>query len=354
MPERIAIVFGTRPEAIKMAPLVAAFRKDPRFVVNVCVTAQHRQMLDQVLNAFGIIPDDDLNLMEPGQTLASLTSKTLNALDDYLVRTQPKLLLAQGDTTTVLASTLAAFYRKVPVGHVEAGLRTGDINSPWPEEANRVLTSRLATLHFAPTTRAAENLIAESVPPSRVFITGNTVVDALKEMVRRNETNPPTGLPEFPPRYVLITGHRRESFGDGFEQICRAIVELARRFPEVGFVYPVHLNPNVREPVERILGHGHHNIYLLEPLGYREFIEVFRKCTLVLTDSGGVQEEAPTLNKPLLIMRDNTERPEGVEVGAVKLVGPHQPGIVAEVTRLLMDRVAYADMTGRYNPYGDG
>ena len=353
----VSIVFGTRPEAIKLAPVVAAFRADARFRVHACAAAQHRQMLDQVLAAFELTPDADLDLMRPGQTLAGLTARALEALDGYLAAVKPDLLLVQGDTTTVLAATLAAFYRKVPVGHVEAGLRTGNLQSPWPEEANRVLTTRLARLHFAPTPASAQNLLREGVPPDRVFVTGNTVIDALLETVRRVEANPPP-IPGLAAQvldkpFVLVTGHRRENFGDGFEQIGRAIATLAERFPQVGFVYPVHLNPNVREPVERLL-RGRPNVHLLEPLGYREFVEVFRRCTLVLTDSGGVQEEAPTLGKPVLVMRDTTERPEGVEVGAVRLVGAQYAGIVDATTELLASESARAAMTGKPNPYGDG
>jgi UDP-N-acetylglucosamine 2-epimerase (non-hydrolysing) len=359
-PKNVCVVFGTRPEAIKLAPVILAARGDSRFAVEVCVTGQHREMLDQVLGTFGIKPDVDLNLMTPGQSLAELTARTIASVDAHLANSNPDLVLVQGDTTTVLATALAAFYRRVPVGHVEAGLRTGDLGSPFPEEANRVLTSRLAALHFAPTPAAADNLHGEGVPPGRVFVTGNTVIDALLHTVRDVEANPPTipGLPldALPPgrRFVLITGHRRENFGDGFEQICRAVAALADRFPDVAFVYPVHLNPNVREPIFRVLGGKRPNLFLLEPLAYREFIDLFRRCTLVLTDSGGVQEEAPTLQKPVLVMRDTTERPEGVAVGAVKLVGPRFDGIVNGVTELLTNPAAYAEMVGKPNPYGDG
>ncbi|MBX3397719.1 MAG: UDP-N-acetylglucosamine 2-epimerase (non-hydrolyzing) [Gemmataceae bacterium] len=355
----LGVVFGTRPEAIKLAPVIAAARGDSRFRVDVCVTGQHRQMLDQVLSAFRIEPDTDLNLMQPGQTLADLTARTLVAVDGWLARSKPDLVLVQGDTTTVLATGLAAFYRHVPVGHVEAGLRTGNLRSPFPEEANRVLATRLASLHFAPTDATAANLRKEGVPAERVFVTGNTVIDALLHVVRELEMNPPEipGVPcEALPadrRFVLITGHRRENFGDGFEQICRAIAALAERFPDVAFVYPVHLNPNVREPVERIL-RGRSNVILTEPQGYREFIDLFRRCTFVLTDSGGIQEEAPTLGKPVLVMRDTTERPEGVAVGAVKLVGAEFDGIVNASMQLLTNPVALAAMTGKPNPYGDG
>jgi UDP-N-acetylglucosamine 2-epimerase (non-hydrolysing) len=357
---KLSVIFGTRPEAIKLAPVVFAAKADGRFAVEVCVTGQHRHMLDQVLAAFDLTPDVDLNLMTPGQTLAELTARSLTALDSYLASSRPNVILVQGDTTTVLAASLAAFYRRVPVGHVEAGLRTGDLHSPFPEEANRVLTTRLASLHFAPTRAAADNLLSDGVPPDRVLVTGNTVIDALQYMVPRVEADPPTipGLPlEALPagrEFVLITGHRRENFGDGFENICRAIAALADRFPDVAFVYPVHLNPNVRHSVDRWLRGDRPNVYLLEPLGYREFLELFRRCTLVLTDSGGIQEEAPTLGKPVLVMRDSTERPEGVAAGAVRLVGPRFDGIIEGVTELLTDRLAYACMIDRPNPYGDG
>lgn len=357
---KIGFVFGTRPEAIKLAPVIAAARADGRFKVEVCVTGQHRQMLDQVLAAFGIVPDIDLNLMKPGQMLADLTARTLVAVDEYLAKSRPDLILVQGDTTTVLAASLAAFYRHIPVGHVEAGLRTGNMQSPFPEEANRVLATRLSRLHFAPTQSSADNLLREGVPADRVFVTGNTVIDALLHVVREVKAKPPPipGLPAnaLPSgkRFVLITGHRRENFGGGFDEICRAVATLADRFPEVAFVYPVHLNPNVREPVDRILRGGRANVFLTEPQGYSEFIELFRRCTFVLTDSGGIQEEAPTLNKPVLVMRDTTERPEGVATGAVKLVGPHFDGIVNAVTELLTSESAYTAMTGKANPYGDG
>jgi UDP-N-acetylglucosamine 2-epimerase (non-hydrolysing) len=356
---KLAFVFGTRPEAIKLAPVIAAGRADSRYQIEVCVTGQHRQMLDQVLEAFHIQPDVDLNLMRPGQTLTDLTARTLVAVDGWLATARPDLVLVQGDTTTVLAAALAAFYRHVPVGHVEAGLRTGDLRSPFPEEANRVLATRLAALHFAPTEATAANLLAEGVPDDRVFVTGNTVIDALLHVVREVEADPPSipGLPldALPSgqRFVLITGHRRENFGDGFEKICRAIAALAERFPDVVFVYPVHLNPNVREPVNRTL-RGRPNLILTEPQGYREFIDLFRRCTFVLTDSGGIQEEAPTLGKPVLVMRDTTERPEGVAVGAVKLVGAEFDGIVNAATELLTDPAVLAAMAGKPNPYGDG
>ena len=345
-PATVAVVFGTRPEAIKMAPVVRALRSAPGLRPAVWVTGQHRQMLDQILDTFGITPDIDLDVMEPGQRLADR---------------RPELLLVQGDTTTAFAAALTAFYHRVPVGHVEAGLRTGNLYSPWPEEANRVLITRLAALHFPPTAAARDNLLRDGVPADRVHLTGNTVIDALLYTVEQIERDPPAvpGLPPEvmagPDRLVLITGHRRENFGPSFEAICRAIAELARQFPDVRFVYPVHLNPNVRGPVGRILGDGAlANVHLLDPLPYREFLALFRRATVVLSDSGGVQEEAPSLGKPVLLMRDTTERPEAVEVGAVKLVGADFDRIVAETTRLLTDPAAYRAMTGAANPYGDG
>ncbi len=357
----IALVFGTRPEAIKMAPVVRALRATAGLETVVCVTGQHRQMLDQILTTFAIVPDVDLDLMEPGQTLAGLTAKAVTRIDRFLTDCRPDLLLVQGDTTTAFAAALTAFYHKVPVGHVEAGLRTGNLQSPWPEEANRQLVTRLATLHFPPTPEARENLLREGVPADRIVLTGNPVVDALLFTIDEVAKNPPEipGLPraivEAATPLVLITGHRRENFGPSFEAVCRAIAELARRFPAVAFVYPVHLNPNVREPVNRILRPAElGNVYLLDPLPYREFVALFQRCTLVLSDSGGVQEEAPSLNKPVLLMRDTTERPEAVAVGAVKLVGADYERIVAETSRLLTDPVAYKAMTGAKNPYGDG
>lgn len=361
MAPTVAVVFGTRPEAIKMAPVVRALRADPGLRTVVCVTGQHRQMLDQILATFEIAPDADLDVMEPGQTLAGLTARAVTRLDAFLADRRADLLLVQGDTTTAFAAALTAFYHRVPVGHVEAGLRTGDVYSPWPEEANRQLVTRLAALHFPPTAAARDNLLREGVPADRVHLVGNPVVDALLFAVESVTQNPPVilglpaGLMDGPERVVLITGHRRENFGDSFEQMCRAIADLARRFPHVRFVYPVHLNPNVREPVDRILRPAElANVHLLDPLPYREFIALFRRATLVLSDSGGVQEEAPTLGKPVLLMRDTTERPEGVAAGAVKLVGADYGRIVAEASRLLTDAEAYRAMSGVSNPYGDG
>ncbi|MBL9137436.1 MAG: UDP-N-acetylglucosamine 2-epimerase (non-hydrolyzing) [Verrucomicrobiales bacterium] len=365
---RITVVFGTRPEAIKMAPVILALRREPTVDCRICVTAQHRQMLDQVLEVFGIRPDVDLDLMRADQSLAEFSSRALTALDRYLVEDEPDLVLVQGDTTTVFCATLACFYRHVPVGHVEAGLRTWDMSAPWPEEANRVLTTRLAALHFAPTTWSRDNLKREGVPARRIWVTGNPVIDALKLVLPRARREcaaiPGLNLSDSGAgrgrRRVLITGHRRESFGDGFEQICRAIAELAKRHGDVDFIYPVHLNPKVREPVGRILGGADggrarwSNVHLLEPLSYLPFVALMARSDVVLTDSGGIQEEAPSLGKPVLVMRDTTERPEGVTAGTVKLVGTNRRRIVEEVSRLLDDEKAYRRMAGARNPYGNG
>lgn len=363
MTKRVSVIFGTRPEAIKLAPVVLALRSDSRFVCNVCVTAQHREMLDQVLDVFDIAPDIDLDLMQPGQTLAGLTSRAIEALDSYLASSKPDLVLVQGDTTTTFCAALTAFYRHLPVGHVEAGLRTGNMQSPWPEEANRVLTSRLVTLHFAPTETSRRNLLKEGVPEASIFVTGNTVIDALFLALERIRQRTPAipglrgnsmeSLGDAP--LVLITGHRRENFGPGFESICRAIAKLARRFARVRFVYPVHLNPNVREPVGRILGTSSlNNIHLIKPLPYLPFVAMMERATIVLTDSGGIQEEAPSLGKPVLVMRDTTERSEAVEAGIAKLVGTDSDAIVGEASRLLRDEAAHAAMAQAHNPYGDG
>ena len=359
----LAVIFGTRPEAIKLAPVILGLREHPAFNCHVCVTAQHRQMLDQVLEVFQIKPDTDLDLMEPNQTLGRFSARALEAVDRFLTRARPDLVLVQGDTTTVFMAALAAFYHHIPVGHVEAGLRTGNLQSPWPEEANRVLTSRLTDLHFAPTTASRDNLLKEGVAAERITVTGNTVIDALFLALDRVKRNRPAipGLPadmlaawEDRP-VVLITGHRRENHGPGFDAICRAIAELARRFPQTQFVYPVHLNPNVREPVQRILGTATaRNVHLIEPLPYLPFIALLDRSTLVLTDSGGIQEEAPSLGKPVLVMRDTTERPEAVEAGTVKLVGTDYDALVRETSRLLTDRAAYDAMARAHNPYGDG
>ncbi len=363
--KKVSIIFGTRPEAIKLAPVILGLKKSPDIISHVCVTAQHREMLDQVLEIFGIVPDVDLNLMQKNQTLGDLTARAIRALDRYMAEHRPDLVLVQGDTTTVFCAALAAFYHKIPVGHVEAGLRTGDIYSPWPEEINRQLATRITTLHFAPTETNRQNLLAEGVKPDGIFVTGNTVIDALLMAVERVRTAPPAidGLPDKSfvswdgKPVVLITGHRRENFGEGFENICNAIAELGRRFPETQFVYPVHLNPNVREPVKRILGLAERpsqNIHLIEPLPYLPFVALMNRAHLILTDSGGVQEEAPGLGKPVLVMRNTTERPEGVAAGTVRLVGTDYGTIVEEVTRLMADGNEYATMSHAHNPYGDG
>lgn len=369
---KVSVILGTRPEAIKLAPVILALRKERGVDCRVCVTGQHRQMLDQVLEVFQIRPDVDLNLMQPNQTLAGFTARAIEAVDRYLADDRPNLVLVQGDTTTVLCASLAAFYRRVPIGHVEAGLRTGNLEAPWPEEANRVLTSRLTALHFAPTETARQNLLREGTPDEAITVTGNTVIDALFIALDLVKAQPPAidGLPEFLQpsvpagngvcQMVLITGHRRENFGQGFENICHAIAELAHRFPQVHFVYPVHLNPNVREPVNRIL-HGSQgaspadkNIHLIEPLSYLPFVGLMNRTSLILTDSGGVQEEAPSLGKPVLVMRETTERPEAVQAGTVRLVGTDQEKIQSEVGRLLTDRAFYDSMSRVQNPYGDG
>ena len=359
--KKITVIFGTRPEAIKLAPVVLALKADPRFECDVCVTAQHRQMLDQVLVAFGISPDADLDLMVPDQTLAGLTARAVEAVDRHLAKAKPGLVLVQGDTTTTFCSALAAFYHHIPVGHVEAGLRTGNLESPWPEEANRILTTRITRLHFAPTESNRANLLREGVPDDRIVVTGNTVIDALflaLDIVRRNPPEVP-GLPKAlvlgSSPLVLITGHRRENFGAGFDSICKAIAELAARFPDTAFVYPVHLNPNVRRPVDEILrSAGTDNVYLIEPLPYLPFVAMMNRSTVILSDSGGVQEEAPSLGKPVLVMRDTTERPEAVTAGTVKLIGTDQRAIVEETSTLLTDKAAYDAMARAMNPYGDG
>jgi len=361
--KKISVIFGTRPEAIKMAPVILALKNRTDVICRVCVTAQHRQMLDQVLEIFGIVPDVDLDLMCPNQSLGGLTSRAIDALDRYLADDKPDIVLVQGDTTTVLCAALAAFYHKIPVGHVEAGLRTGNLDSPWPEEANRVLTSRLARWHFAPTETNRQNLLREHVPESQIYVTGNTVIDALFIALDKIKVAPPEipGLPENSLDYlgdrkmVLVTGHRRENFGIGFENICQAIAELAHKFPEIDFIYPVHLNPNVRKPVEDILRtSGVENIRLIEPLSYLPFVALMNRSHIILTDSGGVQEEAPSLGKPVLVMRDTTERPEAVEAGTVKVVGTDVKKIVSEASRLICCEDDYSQMTRKHNPYGDG
>ncbi len=358
--KRILITFGTRPEAIKMAPVVAALTADASFDVKVCVTAQHRQMLDQVLELFAIRPDFDLNLMQPGQDLTDITSNVLLGMRGVLRQWRPDWLLVHGDTTTTFAAALAAYYEKVAVGHVEAGLRTGNIYSPWPEEMNRRLAGAITSLHFAPTERAEANLLREGVAPESIHVTGNTVIDALLQVVGRirgdGELQERFGRQfaflDADRRLVLVTGHRRENFGEGFERICRALKALGER-EDVEIVYPVHLNPNVQEPVRRILG-GSPRVHLIEPQDYLPFVYLMARSHLIVTDSGGVQEEAPSLGKPVLVMRDTTERPEAVEAGTVKLVGTDEEAIVREAATLLDDRNAYERMAQAHNPYGDG
>ena len=359
--KKVSVIFGTRPEAIKLCPVVLALKSNPAFECKVCVTGQHREMLQQVIDVFGIVPDRDLALMQPNQTLGSLTSRAIAAIDGYLAKEKPDVVMVQGDTTTVLAGALAAFYHHIPVAHVEAGLRTWNMESPWPEEANRVLTTRLTKWHFCPTESNKANLLKEGVPGKDIYVTGNTVIDALLMAKKKVSENLPVieGLPDdlmkSNERMVLITGHRRENFGEGFENICTAIRNLAERFPETHFVYPVHLNPNVREPVGRILGrHCGKNVHLIEPQGYLPFVALMNRAYLILTDSGGVQEEAPSLGKPVLVMRDTTERPEAVTAGTVKLVGTDQKDIEREASILLTDAAAYKKMAASVNPYGDG
>lgn len=361
MKRKISVIFGTRPEAIKLCPVVLALKANSSFECKVCVTGQHREMLQQVLDVFGVKPDKDLALMRPNQTLAGLTSRAISAIDQYLAEEKPDIVMVQGDTTTVLCGALAAFYHHISVAHVEAGLRTWNLESPWPEEANRVLTTRLAKWHFCPTENNKANLLKEGVPEKDIFVTGNTVIDALlmaKEMVRKNPPSIdglPSDLMESGDRMVLITGHRRENFGKGFENICTAIRNLAERFPDVHFVYPVHLNPNVREPVEHILGAYHgKNVHLIAPQSYLPFVALMNRAYLILTDSGGVQEEAPSLGRPVLVMRDTTERPEAVTAGTVKIIGTHQAAIENQCTLLLTDVNEYSKMSAAVNPYGDG
>ena len=368
--KKILLVFGTRPEAIKMAPLVKKLQTMPeQFRTVVCVTGQHRQMLDQVLHLFDIIPDYDLNIMQPNQDLYDITSRILLGMRDVLKDVQPNIVLVHGDTTTSMAAALAAFYQQIPVGHVEAGLRTGNIYSPWPEEMNRLITGRITTHHFSPTPLAKENLLMENVDEKQIIVTGNTVIDALQMVVKRlaedkalaNEVATKIDQMGYEVqrldgkrRMVLITGHRRENFGEGFLNICHAIKNLSAKYTDVDFVYPMHLNPNVRKPVLEILGEGADNVFLIEPLDYLPFVYMMQHSTLILTDSGGVQEEAPGLGKPVLVMRDTTERPEAVEAGTVLLVGTNREKIEQGVSMLLDDAETYRRMSEAVNPYGDG
>jgi UDP-N-acetylglucosamine 2-epimerase (non-hydrolysing) len=354
-------IFGTRPEAIKMAPLVLALASDVRFDAKVCVTGQHREMLDQVLDLFAIQPDFDLNIMKPGQDLTDVSMAIMQGLKNVFSGFKPDVILVHGDTATTFAASLAAYYHQIPVAHVEAGLRTGNLYSPWPEEGNRKLTGALANLHFAPTETSQANLLREGVNPESIVVTGNTVIDALLGVIARldqdqalnNAAAAPSAFLDPGRKLILVTGHRRESFGDGFERICQALMEVAQQHPEVDIVYPVHLNPNVREPVNRLLT-GIGNVHLIEPLDYLPFVYMMSRSHIILTDSGGIQEEAPSLGKPVLVMRDTTERPEAVTAGTVKLVGTETANIVRELNRLLSDPVAYRTMSVAHNPYGDG
>nr|WP_304506023.1 UDP-N-acetylglucosamine 2-epimerase (non-hydrolyzing) [Croceicoccus sp. Ery15] len=358
---KVLLVFGTRPEAIKMAPLALRLQQDERFDCRVCVTGQHRQMLDQVLAIFRLQADFDLAVMRPNQGLADVTSAILKGMEDVFHQFTPDIVLVHGDTATTLSASLASFYNKVAVGHVEAGLRTHNLYSPWPEEGNRKVTGALATLHFAPTETSRQNLLREGVEPGNILVTGNTVIDALLQVVHRlqgdtelcSSVDKELVIAQSDRKMILVTGHRRESFGTGFERICTALSQLAQRFPAVDIVYPVHLNPNVREPVNRLLA-DIDNIHLTEPLDYLPFVRLMDRAHILLTDSGGVQEEAPALGKPVLVMRDTTERPEAVDAGTVLLVGTDADLIVAEASRLLEDDEAYAQMSFAHNPYGDG
>lgn len=367
------LVFGTRPEAIKMAPLVKEFQKHPdKFQTIVCVTGQHRQMLDQVLEIFDITPDYDLNIMKQGQDLYDVTARVLTGMRDVLKETHPDVVLVHGDTTTSTAAAIAAFYQQIPVGHVEAGLRTHNIYSPWPEEMNRQITGRIAEYDFAPTPLSRSNLLAEGVNEDKITVTGNTVIDALYMVVNKIKNNKEldkdleTVLKDAGydvnrladgKKLVLITGHRRENFGDGFISMCKSIKKLTEKYPDVDFVYPMHLNPNVRKPIHEVFGEnlaGLGNMFFIEPLEYLSFVYLMEKSTIVLTDSGGIQEEAPGLGKPVLVMRDTTERPEALEAGTVKLVGTDYDKIVNEVSALLDDPTHYEKMSKAVNPYGDG
>lgn len=371
--KKIMLVFGTRPEAIKMAPLVKAFQeKKNDFETIVCVTGQHREMLDQVLNLFNIKPDYDLNIMKQGQDLYDVTSRVLLGMRDVFKVCRPDILFVHGDTTTSTAAALAAFYQQIPVAHIEAGLRTNDIYSPWPEEMNRQITGRIATYNFSPTPLSRQNLLKENVANCKIHVTGNTVIDALhwvtaqiksdkaleislaKELAEKGYD---TGRLANGKKFVLITGHRRENFGDGFLHICHAIQDLAKKYSKVDFVYPMHLNPNVRKPIHQVFGkdlNGTHNVFFIEPLEYLSFVFLMEKSNIVLTDSGGIQEEAPGLGKPVLVMRETTERPEAVDAGTVKLVGTDYNAIVDNVSLLLDDENAYNSMSKAINPYGDG
>ncbi|MGK2236568.1 MAG: UDP-N-acetylglucosamine 2-epimerase (non-hydrolyzing) [Pseudomonadota bacterium] len=358
---KILSIFGTRPEAIKMAPLVKALNLADGIEAKVCVTAQHREMLDQVLDLFEIVPEYDLNIMKPGQSLYDVTTNILLGLKPILEEFKPDLILVHGDTSTTLSASLAAFYQQIPVGHVEAGLRTGNLASPWPEEGNRKLTGAITKLHFAPTDTSQQNLLNEGVDPNDIVVTGNTVIDALLQVVdkvKKDDALISTLKVQFPEldetkKLILVTGHRRESFGGGFERICEALVEIATAHPDTQILYPMHLNPNVREPVNRILKNVD-NVHLIEPQDYLPFVYLMNQAHIIVTDSGGVQEEAPSLGKPVLVMRDTTERPEAVQAGTVKLVGTNKERIISEVKNLLTNAQEYQTMSRAHNPYGDG
>ncbi|MFA5044454.1 MAG: UDP-N-acetylglucosamine 2-epimerase (non-hydrolyzing) [Paludibacter sp.] len=370
--KKIMLVFGTRPEAIKMAPLVIEFQKYPElFQTIVCVTGQHREMLDQVLNLFEIKPNYDLNIMQKGQDLYDVTARVLIGMRDILKEVCPDIVMVHGDTTTSTASALAAFYQQIPVGHIEAGLRTHNIYSPWPEEMNRLITSRIATYNFAPTQLSKQNLLNEGIAENKILVTGNTVIDALQMVIKKIKNNTEMNAQLLSMlkksgydvdrlnrkrKLVLITGHRRENFGDGFINICSAIKHLSEKYPQVDFVYPMHLNPNVRKPIREVFGNENSisNLFFIEPLEYLPFIYLMEKCEVVLTDSGGIQEEAPGLGKPVLVMRDTTERPEALEAGTVRLVGTDFNKIVSEVSALIDDKIYYEIMSKAQNPYGDG
>ena len=350
---KILSVFGTRPEAIKMAPLIKALQNDNRFEARVCVTAQHREMLDQVLSLFEITPDYDLNVMQSGQTLNDVTTAILGGMESVLQDYQPDMVLVHGDTATTFATALSAYYQKIPIGHVEAGLRTNNLYSPWPEEGNRKLTGALATLHFAPTEDAKNNLRTENVSDHTITVTGNTVIDALLMVMDKAKQIPlPEGVDSDRPM-ILVTGHRRENFGTGFDNICQALKQIAHTHPHFQIVYPVHLNPNVREPVNRILA-GVDNIALIPPQDYLPFVRLMQVSHHIITDSGGIQEEAPSLGKPVLVMRDTTERPEALTAGTIRLVGTDPHTIVSAVNELITDKNIYQTMSGAQNPYGDG
>lgn len=358
---KVLSVFGTRPEAIKMAPLALALQADSRFESKICVTGQHREMLDQVLALFKLSPDFDLGVMRPGQDLTDVTVAILAGLKSVFLNYKPDVVLVHGDTSTTLAASLAAYYQRIPVAHVEAGLRTGNIYLPWPEEGNRRLVAALASMHFAPTDAARQNLLKEGISCANIVVTGNTVIDGLLKVVSalssdsslKQQLNEQFSFLDLQRRMILVTGHRRESFGRGFENICQALSEVADIFPDVDIVYPVHLNPNVREPVNRLLA-GIDNIHLIEPLDYLPFVYLMNRSYLILTDSGGIQEEAPSLGKPVLVMRDVTERPEAVAAGTVRLVGADTSAIVSNLRTLLTDQAAYQSMAYAHNPYGDG